>query len=157
MVSLVLIIGGILIIIYGVRGIFREQQYYDTILTRVTDTICKDLNQFELKLNKSLELFQELTRDFKGVINEVSWQNESFQQAVAKLEVQSGNEESFKEHLLNRMYTTTVVDIPDRYAEIVKLYHQGLNTEEIAQKLDLGIRETDLICKLYGRAEHVTS
>lgn len=43
--------------------------------------------------------------------------------------------------------------IAAKYQEVLQLYRQGLTAEEIARKLNLGIRETGLIIRLHGKEE----
>lgn len=58
-------------------------------------------------------------------------------------------EDNFSDILSNRINEKDMV--PEKYLEIFELYKSGMTADEIAEEMDIGVGETRLIFKLYGK------
>ncbi len=45
--------------------------------------------------------------------------------------------------------------LPDHYKQVIGFHQEGLEIEEIAERLNLGVRETELIVKMHGNGADV--
>jgi|GEM_PF-1333988 len=162
MVSWLLVAGVIVIICYGLYTIYLRRRLYQRALDRFSASIRKELEELEGELRENRRRLQELSQDMNKIMDELSWKEKSIKRTIDSLrvnpkEIEDGDlpreqpeQGSFKELLDSKLENVKQENIPDRYLEILELHKQGLSIEEIAEKLDLGVRETGLIFKLYG-------
>ena len=169
MVSVVLIIIGLALTSYGFWGIIQEGQYINAEPARpepVTEALREELKEFREELKEDRIRLTQLTIDVANIYRNIPCIEKEIEETDSKIKNRGFScadlkEENFRE-LLNEEMNSEREDgkennIPSRYLRAIRLKKKGLGTEEIAEEMDLGVRETELILRLYGGKEHVSS
>ena len=68
-----------------------------------------------------------------------------------KEDMEIKDKKNFKKMLKNSTEKIEGKELPEKHRKIFELYNQGHKEEEIANKLNIGIRETSLIIKMHRR------
>ena len=100
------------------------------------------LNNFDNLIETSLSKIEEIP---KSPVNNIENEKPTKKQQLNKEE----NDQQFRRNLLNddegtEDFTNTL------YREIIELKNIGLSNEEIAKKVNKGIREVEIITKMWG-------
>lgn len=141
------------------------QQYQQT-----TQQLGKtEMQKLKKDFNNNYKVLKKLNKNMTDIINELSWKEKSIKRAVdnIKHDISSAaessnakstdvnnnqkNKENFKEMLNENIKQDKQSEVPEQYNIIFELYREGNSIDEIAEKLDIGVRETRLIFKLYGK------
>ncbi|HLV10046.1 MAG TPA: hypothetical protein VKY40_07555 [Halanaerobiales bacterium] len=169
MVSVVLIIIGIVLTSYGFWGIIQEEKHNNADSAEsepVIKALREELKEFREEWKENRSRLSQLTLDMANIYRSIPCIEKETKESNNKIK-NSGfsyaelKEENFRE-LLNEEINSEKGNgkennVPSRYLRIMRLKETGLSTEEIAEKMDLGVRETDLILRLYGGEKHVSS
>ena len=95
----------------------------------------------ELNTNRDEILNQIENNEYKSVTNDSRSVASNFQNILQKkYEKDEKNDQK----------------LPEKYQKVVSLSREGKNAEEIAQELNIGIRETNIILKLYKQRKNDT-
>ncbi len=121
--------------------------------------------ELEKSIKNSNKRLRRLNSDMGTIINELAWKEKSIKRTIETLRTEIGyipnsgdndtksvnKTDSFEEILNKNLGSEKDEKIPDKYLEIFKLYDLGMTPDEIAEEMDIGVRETKLIFKLYGK------
>ncbi len=121
--------------------------------------------ELEKTIKNNNQRLRRLNSDMGTIINELSWKEKSIKRTLETLRTEINNipdnehndmksvnkTDSFEDILNKNLGSEQEGKIPDKYLEIFKLYDLGMTPDEIAEEMDIGVRETKLIFKLYGK------
>lgn len=121
--------------------------------------------ELEKTIKSNNQRLRHLNSDMGAIINELSWKEKSIKRTLESLRTEISNipdqesvnnkaiskNDSFEEILNKNLTSEKEEKIPDKYVGIFKLYDLGMTPDEIAEEMDIGVRETRLIFKLYGK------
>ncbi len=142
MITIILNIVGLILIIYSIYIIRKDLANHNTAI--------KDLNQIQETVKEYYNLTEELVEEFDEIID-------------SKLEMVNKVNEKINKEQLNSVVSNdsnllgsdslSIVDINSSsfHKKIVELKRIGLTNEEIAKKMNKGIREVEIILKMYGK------
>ncbi|MFP4661019.1 MAG: hypothetical protein ACLFPF_02415 [Halanaerobiales bacterium] len=131
----------------------------------VFDRLDEENQRLEKKVNENLHKLRRLNTEMGSIINELSWKEKSIKRSLETLrsdigdysikqaegEEEPARNNTFEEVLNKTMGKGQNETIPDKYLEIFKLHDLGMSADEIAEEMDIGVRETEIIFKLYGK------
>ncbi len=121
--------------------------------------------ELEKTIKNNNQRLRRLNSDMGTIINELSWKEKSIKRTLETLRVEISSNldnehnhiksvnktDSFEDILNKNLASEQEEKIPEKYLEIFKLYDLGMTPDEIAEEMDIGVRETKLIFKLYGK------
>lgn len=123
--------------------------------------------ELEKNIKDHYKRLRRLNSDMGTIINELSWKEKSIKRSLDNIKTDLGslpvtankkvdNEPAATSDSFQDIFNKSIVSeeeekIPDKYLEIFKLYDLGMTPDDIAEEMDIGVRETELIFKLYGR------
>lgn len=110
------------------------------------------LQDINVKLDETID---QLIAKEKSINNKIKRFKDEFNttlnnNAVNTISRQDQERKVFKDIFNKTMDKESETDIPDKYLKIFNLYKEGLTPDQIAEKMDIGVRETRLVFKLYG-------
>ncbi len=110
------------------------------------------IREISLKKNKIKETLNDMEKNIPRT--KEYYKNNS----IVNLSNKSSNkiyEESITNNIVSKDSTMSNVkeQTPLKYTKCIKLYRQGDSADAIAKKMDMGVREIELIFKLYGKEE----
>lgn len=141
MINIALNIIGLILIIYSIFIIRKD------FLTR--ETAINDLSSMEERMKEYYNLTEEIVEEFDEIIHskleKIYKENDKFHNnKLYNLNINENN--SIDKDNLNN--TNTNLNL--FHNKIIELRKIGLTNEEIAKKLNKGIREIEIILKMYG-------
>ena len=101
------------------------------------------------KLMKEVKELQQTVEKVEAKANNIHNQLNKLEGRITNLHVDNHQQHAEQENI----EATTEAFKPKKFAEIKELVEEGLTMPEIAQELDMGNREVDLIWKLNTRGE----
>ena len=136
MLNIILNIIGLILVIFSIYLIFRD--------IRKQNKLVNDLDSIENKLKEYYNLTEEIAENFDDIIeykldtinNKISKdiKNKDIEDKNIKVEDNESNE---------------ISNIIPIHKKVIELKEIGLTKEEIAKKLNKGIREIEIILKIY--------
>lgn len=141
MINIALNIIGLILIIYSIFIIRKD------FLTR--ETAINDLSSMEERMKEHYNLTEEIVEEFDEIIHskleKIYKENDKFHNnKLYNLNINENN--SIDKDNLNN----TNANLNLFHNKIIELRKIGLTNEEIAKKLNKGIREIEIILKMYG-------
>lgn len=98
-----------------------------------------------------VQRLKNISQNLDVILAEIQRKEDEIKKAVRNLEAYEDQDR--KVHFNDIFYKTYEElkgqHLPEKYRDIIALSEQGYSPEKIAKKLDLGIRETRLILRLY--------
>lgn len=125
------------------RGVENEDYNKLKELNQEMDYIIKDIYNKKNKIKEGLELLEE---EIDGLIK--NYNN--------KLINNSGNstfQEVYKEAVYEQIQNKGKRQLSEKYLKALDLYKKGFSINQIAREMNLGIRETEIIFKIYGKED----
>jgi hypothetical protein len=127
----------------------------------------RENQQLEKILNDNYQRLQRLNLAMSGVINELFTKKDSIRrnidvlidgvnnsevaaEGITEMDEEGTKGDSFEAVLNKVLKNSSESKIPEKYMKLLELYELGMSPEEVAEKMDLGIRETKLVFRLYG-------
>ena len=104
----------------------------------------------EADLIKHRDKLQEINHDLDRLINQINDRDKIIKEL---LEEKIPVKENFREIFKDNYRQNKALPIASKYAQVIALSRQGLTCQDIAEKLDFGVRETKLILKFYQKEE----
>lgn len=157
------VISGVILII---AGVYLKYQEYQTVNPVNIEEYLEKGDKLK-NLNEELDnLIQSVEKKEKAlqlkIDNILRLEDKLLEKTNADFPQEKGQPD-FRA-LLNQEYSTVDEEevslreeetgsISDRYKEVLQLAGKGMSIDEIARKLNLGIRETGLILRLHGKEE----
>lgn len=141
MITIILNIVGLILIIYSIYIIRKDLANHKTAIN--------DLNQIQERVKEYYNLTEEIVEGFDEIID-------------SKLEmINKKNEKSDNEQINsiisndNNLLSNNSLNIIDTnsnsfHKKVVELKKIGLTIEEIAKRMNKGVREIEIILKIYG-------
>lgn len=139
----ILIILGIILMSVGIytkyKNIEKNKEYFSD-----GEILIKKQNRLE-----------EISRELDIIISEIQAKEKEIARAVKNFEISSYKHKGSFQKVLEQSYNNISdkrlkkKNLPEKYSKILKLADRGMKSDEIAAELDLGIRETELILKIY--------
>lgn len=123
---------GIVVVIIGIYFLFREERA--NLSYNDAERIFNLMNEFDLKVNSSLNAIEDKTNESLKKISEV--QN--------KGTVKGENNEPIK------VNDKPLSKIKLKHKDVYDLFRQGLSSKEIAMKLKKGVGEIETIISLFN-------
>lgn len=157
------IISGVLLIIIGVYLKYQEYQAGNPVIIDEYLEKGKKLQNLNEELEELIQSIEEKEKALQIKIDNLLQLEDKLLEKSSKDPAEEKEQTEFKE-LLNREYSLAeeeesllgepvVGGISGKYQEVLQLAREGMATDEIARKLNLGIRETGLILRLYQKEE----
>ena len=157
------IISGVLLIITGIYLKYQEYQAGNPVIIDEYLEKGKKLQNLNEELEELIQSIEEKERSLQIKIDNLLQLEDKLLEKSGKDPAEEKEQTEFKE-LLNREYSLAeeedslpgepvVGGISGKYQEVLQLAREGMEIDEIARKLNLGIRETGLILRLYQKEE----
>ncbi len=106
------------------------------------------------RLREKQEDLARINEDLEELIEEINEREKILKQKVQGIDLeelrQARSGGSFKDMLEEESKNIEDENIPAHYRQAIELRQQGVETEKIAERLNMGVRETELIFKLHG-------
>jgi len=132
--------------------ILRRNQSYNKISQENNSFSHEDREVKKYKKNQ--DDLKKINSELGELISELSAREKTLKNKIRNLnnQVLSGNEISFDQTLKqeNRKEDN---NLPLKYLDAIEMYDEGFSLNKIAESLEIGIRETELIIKMYGRGK----
>lgn len=141
MLSIVLNIIGIILVLYSVYVINKDISKKKVLVD--------DLNLIEERVKEYYKLTENIVEDFDGIM-------ESKLEIIDRNKAAENNEQLIPENIMEKFIVNDNRKINDKessnsiYEKIMELKTIGLTNEEIAKKLNKGIREVEIVFKMYN-------
>jgi GTPase involved in cell partitioning and DNA repair len=141
MLSIVLNIIGIILVLYSVYVINKDISKKKVLVD--------DLNLIEERVKEYYKLTENIVEDFDGIM-------ESKLEIIDRNKAAENNEQLIPENIMEKFIVNDNRKINDKessnsiYEKIIELKTIGLTNEEIAKKLNKGIREVEIVFKMYN-------
>ena len=140
MITIILNIIGLILIIYSIYIIRKDLTNHNTTVN--------DLNQIEERVKEYYNLTEEIIEEFDEIIDSklemINKKNEKIHNEQLNSIIISDN------NLLSNDSSNMVsINSSSIHKNVVELKKIGLTNEEIAKKLNKGIREVEIILKMY--------
>lgn len=131
------------------RKILRRNQSYNKISQENNSFNYEDGEVKKYKKNQ--DDLKKINSELEELISELSAREKTLKNKIRNLnnQVLSGNEISFDQSL-EQESREEVDNLPLKYLDAIEMYNEGFSLNKIAESLDIGIRETELIIKMYG-------
>ena len=156
------IISGVLLIITGIYLKYQEYQAGNPVIIDEYLEKGKKLQNLNEELEELIQSIEEKEKALQIKIDNLLQLEDKLLEKSSKDPAEEKEQTEFKE-LLNREYSwrkkrrafrePVVGGISGKYQEVLQLAREGMEIDEIARKLNLGIRETGLILRLYQKEE----
>jgi len=106
------------------------------------------------RLREKQEDLARINEDLEELIEEINEREKLLKQKVQGIDLeelgQAGSGGSFQDVLEEESKNIEDENIPAHYRQAIELRQQGVETEKIAERLNMGVRETELIFKMHG-------
>ena len=141
MLSIVLNVIGIILVLYSVYVINKDISKKKVLVD--------DLNLIEERVKEYYKLTENIVEDFDGIM-------ESKLEIIDRNKAAENNEQLIPENIMEKFIVNDNRKINDKessnsiYEKIIELKTIGLTNEEIAKKLNKGIREVEIVFKMYN-------
>ena len=116
----------------------RELEHISRRLDQIINHLTTNKEEFRSELQEIKNNFSDSDNEFQQMLER------EFARQPGKKEDEIYNQESSRN-------SSAIEEIPDKYKQVFALVQEGKTGREIAEELELGIRETDMIIKLYQR------
>ncbi|MFW5981741.1 MAG: DUF6115 domain-containing protein [Halanaerobiaceae bacterium] len=138
----------------------ESSQVDDKLLENITNKIIN----FEREMDFNYQQLKKTNDKMSSIIKEIYKKEEEINNKLKEMKVDipsnkmvsnsniledNKTEENFSDILSKSIDEEYLV--PEKYLEIFELYKTGMTADEIAEKLDIGVGETRLVFKLYGK------
>lgn len=158
------IISGVLLIIIGVYLKYQEYQAGNPVIIDEYLEKGKKLQNLNEELEELIQSIEEKEKALQIKIDNLLQLEDKLLEKSSKVSAEEKKEQAEFKELLNREYSLAeeeeslpgepvVGGISGKYQEVLQLAREGMEIDEIARKLNLGIRETGLILRLYQKEE----
>lgn len=150
---------GLSLTVYGLIGKYKQLKEYqqDKQVVRQDNLPVKEniTGIMEQQLINQQEKLVVVNREMDRLLNEITRKEQLMKKALADLtrNYELREEESFRSIFTHTIRGRDRESIPEKYSNVLVLHKKGLGVDEIARELDLGVRETGLILKLYRKEE----
>lgn len=141
MLSIVLNIIGIILVLYSIYVINKD--------ISKKKILADDLNLIEERVKEYYKLTEDIVEDFDGIM-------ESKLEMIDRDKASENNKQLIPESIMEKSIVNDNRKINDKessnytYEKIMELKTIGLTNEEIAKKLNKGIREVEIVLKMYN-------
>ncbi|MBF8435710.1 hypothetical protein I0Q91_01330 [Halanaerobiaceae bacterium Z-7014] len=110
-------------------------------------------NQEIKRYEKNQNDLKKINSELEELISELSTREKILKNKIRDLndEVLSGSKVSFNQSL--KQANKKDDNLPLKYLDAIEMYNEGTSLAEIAESLEIGIREAELIIKMYGRGK----
>lgn len=143
----VLIVNGVVLILIGV--VLKYHQLKTGQVKSEPEGEKQDM-LVEADLSKHRDKLQEINHDLDRLINQINDREKIIKELLEeKIPVKENFKEIFKDNYLGNK----ALPLASKHAQVIALSRQGLTCQDIAEKLDFGVRETELILKFYRKEE----
>ncbi|MFW5873449.1 MAG: hypothetical protein ACOCZZ_00090 [Bacillota bacterium] len=134
------------------REILRRNQSYNKMNQNIKSFNIED--QEIKKYKKNQDDLKKINSELEELISELSARERTLKNKIRNLnnQVLSGSEISF-EQSLEQVKNRKDDNLPLKYLDAIEMFDEGLSLKEIAESLEIGVRETELIIKMYGRGK----
>ena len=135
MLNIILNIIGLTLVIFSIYFIFKD--------IRKQSNLANDLNSIENKIKEYHELTEEIAENFDDIMEYKldTIDNEINNRFLKGKEIKDKDMEDSK--------TDEIQNLAPIHRKVIELREIGLTKEEIAKKLNKGIREIEIILKIY--------
>ncbi|MFW5984696.1 MAG: DUF6115 domain-containing protein [Halanaerobiaceae bacterium] len=113
-------------------------------LDQIINHLSSNKQKFTSELEEIKENFSDSDPEFKQILNQKY--REDLQENISEKE-----EEKNKQIEQGKPKEAENKTIPEKYDRVLKMVQEGKNSRQIAEELELGFRETQMILKLYSR------
>ena len=157
--GIVLLAGGIMLKIkeYEDFGDYKDFQNLTTKTRYLKGETNKSNNSIDEVIsdagNKEKQL-RRINNELDEIITEIHSKEERIKNILEeskKEDMENLEKKNFKKMLKNSTEKIEDNELPEKHRKIFELYNKGHKEEEIADKLNIGIRETSLILKMHRR------
>ena len=134
------------------REILRRNQSYNKIAQN--DNSISFEEQEIKKYKKNQDDLKKINSELEELISELSARERTLKNKIRDLndEVLSGGRASFNQSL-KQANNKKDDNLPLKYLDAIEMYNDGTSLNNIAESLEIGIREVELIIKMYGRGK----
>lgn len=158
-----MIILGIALLVVGVLRVYLERK-------KIRDEKLID-NREEIEIRKNYRKINELNQEMELIIKEIYQKKNKIKEGLELLEeeivslkkdhngklIQDDSNSTFQEIykvIYDKQYkNNTKKGLSEKYLKALELYKQGLSIKQIAREMNLGLRETEMIFKFYGKED----
>lgn len=144
MATIILNVVGLILIIYSIYVIRKDMNNQKTIVD--------DLNLIENRVKEYYNLTEEIVEDFDEIIDLKLEMINKENKKKNKEELNNLNDK-FKSYIDNNSPTLPNENLNLFHKKIIELEKIGLTKEEIAKKLNKGVREIEIILKMHKDKE----
>lgn len=134
------------------RDFLKRNQSYNKINKNNNSLNVED--QEIKKYKKNQDDLKKINSELEELISELSAKERTLKNKIRDLnnQVLSGSKISF-EQSLEQVNNKKEDNLPLKYLDAIEMHDEGLSLNEIAESLEIGVRETELIIKMYGRGK----
>ena len=134
------------------KEILRRNQSYNKLAQNNNPINFED--QEIKKYKKNQNDLKKINSELEELISELSTREKILKNKIRDLndEVLSGSKLSFN-HSIKQANNKKDDNLPLKYLDAIEMYDDGISLNEIAESLEIGIREAELIIKMYGRGK----
>ena len=117
----------------------------------------KELEKVLIDAEKKQKRLEKVNNNLDNIIEEISNKEEMIKNSIKNIEISKNEkneddvEQSFQELLNKSSNNMNENNLPEKHKKILNLAQDGLSREEIADQLNIGIRETALILRMHRR------
>ncbi|MFW5991824.1 MAG: hypothetical protein ACOCQN_01370 [Halanaerobiaceae bacterium] len=161
--NLILIITGVVLFIFGLYRTYCDSKEFNNINLKEGSLFLQDIKRNNHKLKEIIQQqylsLQSMNSRMDKTIDELIEKERRLNREITKLKsiiIDTRNQnpergEAFRDILDKNLVKEDEAEVPDKYLEVFRLREKGLNPVQIAEKMNIGIRETRLVFKLYGK------
>lgn len=139
MLNIILNTVGIVLIIYSIYIIKKD--------TNKENNVINELDLIEGRVQEYYNLTEEIIENFDGIIDSKLDMLNKDNKNLSK--IHPSNENNLVNSLINPV-NSNIDPVNSFHNKIIELNSVGLTKEEIAKKLNKGIREIDMVLKIYN-------
>ncbi len=107
----------------------------------------------EKRLVKNQQNLAEINDELEELIAEINEREKILKEKVQGIDsslLESSTAASFDKTFDRKFKDVQERALPEHYKQVINFHDQGLEIENIAERLNLGVRETELIVKMHG-------
>lgn len=112
-------------------------------LIPIIETVRVNSEKDDNKTNKQIDKAR-----FKKLLNK-----SSHSEVLGKKDLEKSLEEDKKTEQNGSFQVKDMINLPERYIKVFELANSGMNEAEIAEEMNMGVRETQLILRFYRKKE----
>lgn len=112
----------------------------------------------EKRLVKNQQNLAEINDELEDLIEEINEREKILKEKVQGIDssmLKKTENNNFDQAFDQQYKKIRERALPDHYRQVINFHQQGLDVEDIAERMNLGVRETELIVKMHGNGADV--